>query len=279
MTEEQQKYEIESLEDKIQTREPGQELAPVAVAPIYQMPDLPKGDEASFMMIIQGAVMNPGLDPKVVKELYECQTKAQDRERGVAFESAMAKFAGLKGVIHNNKKGHLSPYADFPQMVNVITPWIKKCGLSFIHTQDVPIMENGKLGVIMVFCRISHKDGHKGESIPYPAIPNLKLENTLSPSQLIQTAITYAKRQTLAMALGLSTGEDASSDPDSTPQGRPEPQAKGEGNKLSDFQVKKVLGVGEQRGKSRADVEAHFKVSIEHIPKSRMNEVMEWING
>jgi hypothetical protein len=132
----------------------------------------------------------------------------------------MAKFGGLKKNIAHNRKGTTAGsakfgYSDFPAMVAAITPWLEQCGLSFSHSQEPPVM--GEAGVLWVnvTCTVKHRDGHS-ESNSFPAMPDERLKGKVSPSQLLQMAITYAKRQTLAMALGLATAEDVDDD-DSAP--------------------------------------------------------------
>lgn len=138
-----------------------------------------------------------------------------DRARSL-YAEAMARFGEIKRVVSHNRTGTTAgnakfTYADFPTMVKAVTPWLTECGLSFSHRQDPPAMAENKVGFVIVHCRIIHTAGHY-EEFDYPAVPDGRLDGKVSPSQLIQLAITYAKRQTLAMGLGLATSEDKDDD-------------------------------------------------------------------
>ncbi len=132
------------------------------------------------------------------------------------YTQAMVEFGKLKQIIPHNRKGFTAgnapfSYTDFPALVDAVTPWLTECGLTFDHTPDPPLMVEGKVSCIIVHCDIQHAGGHSMRK-SYPAIPDPKLAGHVSPSQWIQLAITYAKRQTLSMALGIATAEDLDDD-------------------------------------------------------------------
>jgi len=160
------------------------------------------------------------MTPEQLREFMALEREWRADKGKAAFNEAMAKFGGLKRNVAYNRTGTTAGnakfgYADFPTMVAALTPWLEQCGLSFSHSQEPPAM--GETGVLWVnvTCTVKHRDGHS-ESNSFPAMPDERLKGKVSPSQLLQMAITYAKRQTLAMALGLATAEDADDD-DSAP--------------------------------------------------------------
>lgn len=167
--------------------------------------------------ILATAVMSGRLDVESLKELMALEKDYRAMQAKVEFDKAVAKFAGLKESISHNQKGQAGnavfTYADYPQMVSVITPWLKAAGLSFSHTQDQPEMEGSNVVFVNVRCHLKARSGYS-EIAEFPAIPDEKLRSKIAAGQLLQAAITYAKRQTLAMVLGLSTGEDAVLDHD-----------------------------------------------------------------
>lgn len=143
------------------------------------------------------------------KELKADQAKS-------AYTDALTRFTAQKQVIATNRTGDgpggsSYAYADWPQMESAIRPWLVASGLTLTHRQDPPVIEAGQIKLVMVYAILRHRDGHSEEA-SFPAIPNLALAGKLSPAQLIQQPITYAKRQTAAMILGLSTREDAKDD-------------------------------------------------------------------
>jgi hypothetical protein len=128
----------------------------------------------------------------------------------------MAGFNAIKPTIRHNRHGKTAgsapfSYADFPAMVSVITPLLAQCGLSFTHRL---VKAKGGDDVI---CKISHQDGHS-EECSYPVLIDSRLEGKVSPMQLRQLSITYAKRQTLAAGLGLATAEDVDDDDGQPPE-------------------------------------------------------------
>ena len=138
-----------------------------------------------------------------------------------AYHKAMSKFNGLKKNVKHNRKGKTAgnapfSYADYATLVAAVTPWMEQCGLTFDHRQDAPVMGDKGVLWINVTCTIKHKEGHT-EQYPFPAMPDMRLDGKVSPSQLIQLSITYAKRQTLSMGLGLATEEDKEDDDSKTP--------------------------------------------------------------
>ena len=173
--------------------------------------------------LLQIAIQNK-VDSQQLKELMDLEREWRADKARAAYSEAMAKFNQLKKVIPHNKKGKTAgnapfSYSDFGKLVDAITPWLAECGLSFSHSQDKPVVnDNGKIAYIMVYCTVRHKDGHK-EEYSAMAIPDLRLDGKVSPSQLVQLAKTYAKRQTLSEALGLATSDDVNDD-DSIPPPR-----------------------------------------------------------
>lgn len=165
------------------------------------------------------AVTSGRLDTESLKELMELEKEYRGMQAKVQFDKAVAKFAGLKQRIPHNQIGKAAQatfgYADYPQTVETITPWLKKAGLSFSHSQDDPVMDGAKIVFVNVRCHLKAKSGHSEEA-QYPAIPDEKLRDKMAPGQLLQLAITYAQRQSLKMVLGLSTGEEGVFDDDSS---------------------------------------------------------------
>ena len=161
--------------------------------------------------MIERSLVDPDVPVEKMERLFVLHKEIRDEQAKIDFAAAMAQLQGLKEVIPTNREGTgpggvKFPYADYGQTVLYATPWMRDCGLSHTHRQE-PVIEGNYVVMTMVTCIISHASGHK-EEFPYPAIPDPKLKDKMSPSQWIQQPITYAKRQSFAMGLGLATGED-----------------------------------------------------------------------
>lgn len=156
------------------------------------------------------------LDIEKLRALVEMDKERRREQAKAAYDAALARFGKFKKIVQHNRKGTTAgnagyTYADFPQMVGAINEPLAECGLSFTHRQDPPVLVEGEIAYVMVYCQIRHEAGHR-EEFPYLAMPDLRLKGKVSPSQLIQLAITYAKRQSLAEGLGLATSEDKHDD-------------------------------------------------------------------
>ena len=194
----------------------------LTIAPLHAGQALPKYNsivpvDNSPSGLLRLAV-DRNLDTEKLRELMALEREYLADIAKAAFNSAMAKFVGLKKNIKYNRKGKAGKegavsygYSDYPQMVQAVTPWMEQCGLSFTHLQESPVMGDKGILWVNVVCVIKHAGGHS-ESNSFPAMTDARLLGSVSPSQLLQMAVTYAKRQTLAMGLGLATSEDANDD-------------------------------------------------------------------
>jgi hypothetical protein len=233
------------------------------------------------------AVMQGKLDVETMKGLMELEKEYRAEQARAEFNISVAKFSGLKQNIPHNKKGTTAgnapfSYADFPQTVDFITPWLKKAGLSFSHTQDPPVMDGADIVYINVRCILKAKTGHQEES-EFPAIPDSRLKGKVSPSQLVQMAVTYAKRQTLNMVMGLAAGEDAAFDDDANTvkPGISQPTANSSGKNANQSMIKSMKMATKNRGLEESMVcqMACGVDSFAEIPASRVNEVLELIKA
>lgn len=175
-----------------------------------------ENEAGSMMHAIIAAATDPRTDVAKMERMLEVAKELRAEQARAAYASALAKFTSLKHTIATNRTGEAPggakfQYSDWPQMERAIRPWLSACGLSLTHRQDAPVMDGKHIALIMVHAILSHSDGHS-ESVSYPAMPNPKVAERLSPSQAIQQGITYAKRQTAAMILGLATAEDKNDD-------------------------------------------------------------------
>jgi hypothetical protein len=183
------------------------------VKSIAQLPE----QMPQLVRFLEQAVGKPDIAVEVLDRLVTLQIKVMEHQAKMDYAVAMNQFQSKKEIIAHNRTGITAghakfSYSDFPKMVKEITPWLETCGLSFAHRQDPPFMnEKGEITGIVVWCTIRHISGHQQE-YSFPAMPDERLKGKVSPSQLIQMAINYAKRQTLAMGLGLATSEDITDD-------------------------------------------------------------------
>ena len=116
--------------------------------------------------------------------------------------SQLAKFQQSVGTINKDSKGYGYNYASLDNIVAIITPFLKENNLGFTHTFD---------GTDII-CTLFNTEGDSITSkltLPEEK-PKLTKDGkeTLTSSQLLGVAITYARRYTLTAILGLVTDED-----------------------------------------------------------------------
>ena len=113
-----------------------------------------------------------------------------------AIYKALANFQYEIPIIHKDSKGFSYTYTDLPEIVRVITPYLKKHGLGFTQ-----LIEGNQLKTI-----IFHYES--GESIESSAdIPEETMKG-MNKFQTLGSAITYLRRYMLSSALGLVTDKD-----------------------------------------------------------------------
>lgn len=161
---------------------------------------------------IEKLLASPDTDLDRIDKYLDIQERILNKRAESDFVAAMVKFNSIKKNIKHNRTGTTAgnarfSYSDFPTTVATVTPWMNQCGLSFVHKQDPPTVKDGQLQFTIMHCIISHESGHS-ETFDYPVVTDERLRGKVSPSQLLQLAGTYAKRQTLCMGLGLATSDD-----------------------------------------------------------------------
>jgi len=231
------------------------------------------GMQASNPSQLIALAIQKDFDVDRLRELMTLEREWRADQAKAAYAEAMAEFGVIKQTIGHNRSGVAAggakfSYSDFPTLASAVTPWLAKCGLSFSHRKDVPVVgENGKVISVMVYCKVMHKAGHFEEA-SFFAMPDMRLDGKLSPSQLIQLAITYGKRQTLCELLGIATSEDVD-DSDSQAVEVSRPQIK---QKLTDARLTNAIASIKAGTFSLAQMDG-FDLTIEQ--KARLAKELE----
>lgn len=167
-----------------------------------------------------------------------------------AFEDAMAKFKGETIVLLRDKtnKQYASKYISLGNLVNTVTPFLSKHGLSVNWDQKQPTP-----GVIEIICTLTHRLGHfKTNSIMLPPDDS----GAKNPIQKIKSTVTYGRATTFEGICGLASS-DANLDDDGNGAGKAEanrpamdPNEKEE--RLNHF----------PRCQSYQEIDAHYKTSF-----------------
>lgn len=170
--------------------------------PTVEKPDtelVPVIQPITPMVLLQMATSRDADIDKLAK-LMELQMVWQANEARMAYVQAMSAFKSEPIVIAKDKtnKQYASRYSSIGNLVNTVTPFLSKHGLS-------AEWELEQADGIRVGCRITHCLGHSGETKWMKVPPDTS--GAKNPLQQIKSAVTYAKISTFEMATGLASAE------------------------------------------------------------------------
>ena len=271
--------------------------ATATIAPIAQMPQ-------QVPMVIErlsALVQSDQVNVDTLDKLLELQLKVMAHQAKMEYMAAKSKLASIRQIIPVNRRGEgpggsTYTYGDLPQFQKWADPWCAECGLGYDWRTEQETKDDEGLPLsAMVICVISHYSGHQDE-YPMYARRDDRLASKLSPMQSYQIAITYAKRQTLKMGLGLVDSEDACDEDNPLPalpnQNRQRPQSQNSspssaGGKQKDQDgpahanaIKTIRNAMENRGINEADILKRFKLKkLEDLKASQVNDVLNWMKN
>lgn len=133
-----------------------------------------------------------------------------------AFEDAMAKFKGETIVLLRDKtnKQYASKYISLGNLVNTVTPFLSKHGLSVNWDQDQTA------GGIKIICTLTHRMGHfKTNSIILPPDKS----GSKNAIQEIKSTVTYGRATTFEGICGLASSDANLDDDGNGAGGKAEP--------------------------------------------------------
>ena len=141
-----------------------------------------------------------GADLDKMQKLMELQERWQANMARQAYVRAMSDFKNEPIVVSKDKtnKQYSSKYTSIGNLVNTVTPFLSKHGLSAEWELD---QSHG----IRVGCKITHCLGHSGET-KWMTVP-ADTSGAKNPLQQIKSSVTYAKISTFEMATGLASAE------------------------------------------------------------------------
>lgn len=176
--------------EQVPRHAPSGELAPAGTAGIQQL---------------LAAAVDRQLPVEAMEKLVTLYERMADRQAAQEFAAAMAAFqAECPAVKHSRTakfatksgQGVEYSYAELPAIAETIRPFLHKHGLTY-RWNSTP---DGKL----CQCIVRHENGHEISS----TFPVLVDDNSLrSSAQNHAAALTYARRQSLVQALGLTSAD------------------------------------------------------------------------
>lgn len=180
---------------------PSPSLPEVAVAPS------PSSMEPQVQSLLELAI-EKNLSVDALERLVQLQERVMDRQSAQAFSLALAAFQEAcpsipkvaTAKVATKSGGEYSyRFADLHSIVSVARPHLRANGLSF--TWDSAVQNAG--ASMKTTCYLRHVDGH-ASSASFEC-PTDAGSPGMSPQQRFASALTYSRRQSLVMVLGLTT--------------------------------------------------------------------------
>lgn len=153
-----------------------------------------------------------GVSPETLEKIVALQERILERDGRMAFAAAMAAFQGECPPITKNKTATnqgrpMYQFAELDHIAEKIRPLLQKHGLSYRF--DSTIEEDR----VKVVCIVRHIAGHS-ESANFEA--PVDGTSMMNKAQKAASALSYARRYALILALGLTTTGDQDDDGRST---------------------------------------------------------------
>lgn len=171
--------------------------------------EVPAG-EVSVGQLLQLA-LEKGTPVEALEKLVALHERVADRAAGQEFARALAAFQQECPPITHSKKAQIVTkgggkfsytYAELDAIAREINPILAKHGLSYSWNTSV----DDKGIRLTCECIIRHINGHIAPASTF-SLP-IGNDSAMSEQQKVGAASTYAKRQTLIAALGITTSDD-----------------------------------------------------------------------
>lgn len=152
--------------------------------------------------------LETGISVEALEKLVTLHERVADRQARQEFATALATFQDECPPIAQNRTAEIATrngpsysyaFADLGQIAKVVRPLLRPLGLSYAWTSTE---EGGKQTVT---CTLRHVNGHS-ESADFTAPAGSRA--AMSDAQKAASAVTYARRQSLVMVLGLTIDTD-----------------------------------------------------------------------
>jgi hypothetical protein len=165
--------------------------------PIIKVDQQPQSIESAIIALVQRA----DIDPERLEKFLDMQERMENRQADKALTAALSGFQRDCPIINKTKKAHNSNYAPLDEIVHAIKPVMAKHGLSYSFNTKKTGADTSLITTI-----IRHIEGgiYQSEYEYLSADDGGKMNS----AQKLKSALTYARRAALELALGLVTQEE-----------------------------------------------------------------------
>lgn len=250
--------------------EGGKKPKPGAVV-VREAPQMPQTNPEALI----AQAIDKGVSVDTMERLLAMRRELKAERAKELFDQDMAAFQGECPVIKKTKAGGQTNsgkvayyYAPLDSIVSQVKDLIQEHGFSYSVKTETK--EEG----VKVTCVVKHEAGHSEESTV--EVPLGSKTNVMSASQVVASAITFAKRYAFCNAFGILTGDDDDdSNTTKTPEGTKTPE-KTEKRKKTAFEklmemvktetpavLKEYKAKMEKSDKYTEDQKAQFCIAVE----------------
>lgn len=164
-------------------------------------------DERGTSLGLLAAAIERGVPVEAIERLVALHREEQDRQAAREFARCLAEFQATCPPIPKSSKADIVTksgskfsyrYAELDQIAETVRPHLHRLGFSYSWDSSV------ESGTVTASCTLRHSNGHK-EQAKFSA--PMDAADRMSGPQKAAAALTYAKRQSLLQALGITTAE------------------------------------------------------------------------
>lgn len=163
--------------------------------------DTPQSQANSVLAIIAQAVSDPRMDVEKMERLLVMQQSILKQQREAAFMAAMARIAPLLPQIGKFGVSHHGKYALLEDIDKIIRPIYSAEGFSLSFDSEASSGDT-----IIVYCKLSHREGHfETKKIPVA----IDTSGNKNKAQAVISAVSYGRRALTKMFFNLiEAGDD-----------------------------------------------------------------------
>jgi hypothetical protein len=140
-----------------------------------------------------------GADVDSLSKLMDLQERQMAKQAEQLYNRAITGFQSKLQPISKNKDSYVGSYATLDHIAKSIAPLLAEYELSYSFESEI------KDGIVEVVCQISHIDGHSRTAKFTAPIDKAAKVNDM---QKTASALSYARRYALQLALGITTTDE-----------------------------------------------------------------------
>ena len=188
---------------------------PAEIVKTDALPAIAQSEVGATLAVLHKAVES-GVDADSLSKILDMQERILDRAAAQEFADALAEFqndcplmqrTSTARIASKQGQGYSYKFAALDEIAKTIQPVLHAHGLSYSWDSEM----NG--AQMVVTCIVKHRNGHREQSkFTCPT----ESSSGMSPQQKNASALTFAKRQSLTAALGLTMTDpdtDGATDP------------------------------------------------------------------